>query len=349
MFFLGGKDNLLTNKGTITALNGLAVYVFDGPLTFTDWSCDMNGCEKVFSTINLPAASLNAANLEGGKILGDIVLGSAADRVTNSGEITGNLALGGGAARGFAHIGVIKALEAQGIVPDIIVGTSAGAVVGALYSSGLSGFELQKIALEIDEGQVSDWSLPDRGVFKGEALQNFVNRAVGNRPLEKLPRSFSVVATDLKSGESALFRSGNTGMAVRASSAVPGVFQPVNINGRDYVDGGLVSPIPVRAARSLGANFVIAVDISVNPRDARTASTFDVLLQTFAIMGRSISRYETTEADIVIRPVTAELPATDFAGRHRAVLEGEKATAAMMAEIKDRLARLRNPPPAMAR
>ena len=251
------------------------------------------------------------------------------------------LALGGGAARGFAHIGVIKALEAQGIVPEIVVGTSAGAVVGALYSSGLSGFELQKIALEMDESQLGDWSLPDRGVFKGEALQNFVNRAVSNRPLEKLPRRFGVVATDLKSGESVVFRSGNTGMAVRASSAVPGVFQPVNINGREYVDGGLVSPIPARAARNLGANFVIAVDISHKPRDARVSSTLDVLLQTFAIMGQSISRYETAEADIVIRPVTAELPATDFAGRHRAVLEGEKAAAAAMPEIKERLAKLR--------
>ena len=254
------------------------------------------------------------------------------------------LALGGGAARGFAHIGVIKALEAQGIVPDIIVGTSAGAVVGALYASGLSGFELQKIALDMDASQIGDWSLPDRGVFKGEALQNFVNGAVANRPLEKLPRTFAIVATDLKTGESVLFRTGNTGMAVRASAAVPGVFQPVSINGREYVDGGLVSPIPIRAARSLGANFVIAVDISVNPRDARTSSTLDVLLQTFAIMGQSISRYETAEADIVIRPVTAELPATDFAGRHRAVLEGEKAAAAAMTEIKDRLARLRSKP-----
>jgi len=256
------------------------------------------------------------------------------------------LALGGGAARGFAHIGVIKALEAQGIVPDIVVGTSAGAVVGALYASGLSGFELQKVALEMDEGQIGDWSLPDRGVFKGEALQNFVNRAVANRNLEKLPRSFAAVATDLKSGESVLFRSGNTGMAVRASSAVPGVFQPVSISGRDYVDGGLVSPIPARAARSLGANFVIAVDISAKPRDARTSSTFDVLLQTFAIMGQSISRREVADADVVIRPVTAELPATDFAGRHRAVLEGEKAAAASMAEIKDRLARARARPAA---
>jgi len=258
------------------------------------------------------------------------------------------LALGGGAARGFAHIGVIKALEAQGIVPDIVVGTSAGAVVGALYASGLSGFELQKVALEMDEGQIGDWSLPDRGVFKGEALQNFVNRAVANRNLEKLPRSFAAVATDLKSGESVLFRSGNTGMAVRASSAVPGVFQPVSISGRDYVDGGLVSPIPARAARSLGANFVIAVDISAKPRDARTSSTFDVLLQTFAIMGQSISRREVADADVVIRPVTAELPATDFAGRHRAVLEGEKAAAASMAEIKDRLARARARPAAEA-
>ena len=254
------------------------------------------------------------------------------------------LALGGGAARGFAHVGVIKALEAQGIVPDIVVGTSAGAVVGALYASGLSGFELQKVAMEIDEGQIGDWSLPDRGVFKGEALQNFVNRAVANRSLEKLPRTFAVVATDLKSGESVLFRTGNTGMAVRASSAVPGVFQPVAISGREYVDGGLVSPIPVRAVRSLGANFIIAVDISVNPRDARTSSTLDVLLQTFAIMGQSIGRFEKTEADIVIRPVTGELPATDFAGRHRAVLEGEKAAAAVMSEIKERLARMRGKP-----
>lgn len=298
----------------------------------------------MFADTRLLLAVLFAALLPGCALLGEKPVSPAPVPVAVPVKI--GLALGGGAARGFAHIGVIKALEAQGIVPDIIVGTSAGAVVGALYASGLSGFDLQKVALEIDEAQIGDWSLPDRGVFKGEALQNFVNRAVGNRPLEKLPRSFSVVATDLKSGESALFHSGNTGMAVRASSAVPGVFQPVNISGRDYVDGGLVSPIPVRAARSLGANFVIAVDISVNPRDARTASTFDVLLQTFAIMGRSISRYETTEADIVIRPITAELPATDFAGRHRAVLEGEKATAAMMADIKDRLARLRNPPPA---
>ena len=259
------------------------------------------------------------------------------------------LALGGGAARGFAHIGVIKALEAQGIVPDIVVGTSAGSVVGALYASGLSGFALQKVAMEMEESQFSDWSLPDRGVLKGEALQNFVNRALGNRPMEKLPRTFAAVATQLKSGDTTVFRTGNAGMAVRASSAVPGVFQPVNIHGQDYVDGGLVSPVPIRATRNLGANFVIAVDISSKPRDARVSSTLDVLLQTFTIMGNTIGKYEATEADIVIRPVIADLPSADFQGRHRAVLEGEKAMAAMLPELKAKLERMRRNGAAAAR
>lgn len=247
------------------------------------------------------------------------------------------LALGGGAARGFIHVGVIKALEAQGIIPDIVVGTSAGAVVGALYASGLSGFDLQKTAMEMEESQVGDWSLPDRGIFKGEALQNFVNKAVGQRPLEKMPKTLAVVATDLRSGDRVVFRNGNTGMAVRASAAVPGVFQPVPINGREYVDGGLVSPVPAMVARELGATFVIAVDISARPHNARVQSTLDVLLQTFSIMGQSISRHEATSADVVIRPAVAELPTTDFQGRHRAVLEGEKAAAAIMAELKQKL------------
>jgi NTE family protein len=254
------------------------------------------------------------------------------------------LALGGGAARGFAHIGVIKALEAQGIVPDIIVGTSAGAVVGSLYASGLSGFDLQKTALDMTEKQVVGWAWPNRGWMDGEVLQNFINNAVGNRPLEALPRKIAIVATELKTGAPVLFSSGNTGVAVRASAAVPGVFQPVSISGREYVDGGLVSPIPVRYARQLGATFVIAVDISTRPQDGATDSTLDVMLQAFSIMGKTIGQYETAEADVVIRPITTGLPSADLSGRHRAVLEGEKAAALVMTELKDKLARLRAPP-----
>lgn len=247
------------------------------------------------------------------------------------------LVLGGGAARGFAHVGVIKALEAQGIAPDLIVGTSAGALVGALYAGGMSAFELQKVAIEIEDGQFSDWTLPDRGLFKGEALQNFVNRTLGNRPIEKLPRALAVVATDLASGEAVTFRQGNPGTAVRASAAVPGIFQPTRINGRDYVDGGLVSPVPVRIARELGADFVIAVDISARPKDGKTGSSVEVLLQTFAIMGQTLGRHETATADVVIRPTTADLTQTDFSSRHRAVLEGERAAALVLPDLKRKL------------
>jgi len=251
------------------------------------------------------------------------------------------LALGGGAARGFAHIGVIKALEAQGIVPDIVVGTSAGSVVAALYASGMGGFELQNLALQMKEDMLVDWTFPNRGVLKGEALQDFINQNVKNQTLQNMPKPLGVVATDLQSGELVLFRRGNTGMAVRASSAVPGMLQPVEIGGRDYVDGGLTSPVPAQSARSMGADFVIAVDISnVNRRDKLTG-TLDVLLQTFAIMGHAISRHELEDADVVIRPKTAAVSSTDFEGRHLAILEGEKAAAVVMPELKARLARAR--------
>jgi len=220
---------------------------------------------------------------------------------------------------------VIKALEAQGMFPDIIVGTSAGSVVGALYAGGISGFELQRLALAMEDGAVSDWSLPDRGIIKGEALQNYINAALGNRPIEKLNRTLAIVATDLQSGEAIVFRSGNTGMAVRASSSVPGLFQPVRINGRDYVDGGLVSPVPVDVARSLGADFVIAVDISNKPQFGRTVSSLDVLLQTFNIMGHAIAGHELPHADVVIRPNVNGVSGTDFQAKHLAIMEGERA------------------------
>jgi len=244
------------------------------------------------------------------------------------------LALGGGAARGFAHIGVIKVLEAQGIVPDMVVGTSAGSVVGVLYASGYSGFDLQKIAFELEESSVSDYTMLSRGFIKGEQLQNFINKALKHRPIEGLPKSFGAVAADLQTGESIVFRRGNAGMAVRASSSVPGVFQPVSVNNHEYVDGGLVSPVPVTATRNLGADIVIAVDISKKPSGAKIEGTFDILMQTFTIMGKSISGLETVSADVVIQPNTDMISAADFESKHLAILEGEKAAQAAIPQIR---------------
>lgn len=261
------------------------------------------------------------------------------------------LALGGGAARGFAHVGVIKALEAQGISPDIVVGTSAGSVVGALYAAGLNGFQIQELSMGMAEEQVVDGSgmyrciaetavSNKRGCIKGQALQDFVNKNVGGRPIERLHKTFAAVATNLASGEMVVFRTGNTGMAVRASSSVPVFFEPVNIGGQDYVDGGLVAPVPARVARTIGADFVIAVDISDRPQDRKTSGMTDILWQTFSIFGQTLNRHEHSSADIVIRPVTTGLPSADVSGRNKAVLEGEKAVAAILPELKAKLAKL---------
>jgi NTE family protein len=251
------------------------------------------------------------------------------------------LVLGGGGTRGFAHVGVIKALEAQGIVPDIIVGTSVGSAIGALYAAGYTGFQLQEMSIPMKEERVIDWSWPNRGLFTGKPLQNFINQAVTQLPLEKLRRTFAVVATDLASGEKTVFRTGNTGLAVSASCAVPGIFQPVVINGRSYVDGGLVRPIAASEARALGADFVIAVNISNQPQHNKTETTMDVLMQTFDIMSQSINRYELQNADVVIRPVTREIAQASLNDRHLAILEGEKAVAVILPELKARLEKLR--------
>lgn len=261
------------------------------------------------------------------------------------------LALGGGAARGFAHVGVIKALEAQGISPDIIVGTSAGSVVGSLYAYGLNGFQIQELSMSMVEEQVLDGSglyrciaeaviIDKRGCIKGQALQDFINHNVNGQPIEKLKKTFAAVATNLGNGEMIVFRRGNTGMAVRASSAVPVVFQPVTIEGVDYVDGGLVAPVPSSVARNLGADFVIAVDISSRPQDKKAVGMGDILLQTFSIFGQTINRHEQSRADVVIRPVTSGLPSADVSGRNKAVLEGEKAVAAILPELRAKLSKL---------
>ncbi|MDM8359263.1 patatin-like phospholipase family protein [Pandoraea communis] len=251
------------------------------------------------------------------------------------------LALGGGAARGFAHVGVIKALEARGIHADIVVGTSAGSVVGAMYASGLNGFQLNRLASTMDEASISDWTMPfrSRGMLRGEALQSYVNKILKDRPIEQMPRQLGIVATDLQSGAPILFRRGNTGQAVRASSSVPGVFEPVRIGARDYVDGGLVAPVPAEYARQMGADFVIAVDISANPTAQATQGQFDILMQTFTIMGQSIKQYELEKnADIVIRPSLAKMAASDFQGRNRAILAGEEAVAKLWPQIQRKLA-----------
>ena len=250
------------------------------------------------------------------------------------------LALGGGAARGFAHVGVIAVLEEAGLRPQLVVGTSAGSLVAALYASGKTSAQLQQTSLNMEEVAITDWMLPiiGRGMFRGDALARYVNELVAGRLIENMAIPLGIVATDLGSGNAVLFQKGDTGTAVRASSAVPAVFVPVKINGREYVDGGLVSPVPVRYARQMGADVVIAVDIS-NPPEANTADgTLQILLQTFAIMGKSINDFELKNADLVVRPSQAGLRSADFSSRPRAIDAGRAAMLAALPALRARLA-----------
>jgi NTE family protein len=246
------------------------------------------------------------------------------------------LALGGGAARGFAHVGVIQVLEEAGLKPDFVVGTSAGSLVAALYASGRNSHQLQQVAETMEEATFADWTLPifSRGMLRGEALARYVNAQVGNKLIEQMPVPLGIVATDLNTGLGVLFQRGDTGTAVRASSAVPALFLPVKIGTQEYVDGGLVSPVPVRYAKQMGAELVIAVDISSAPEGNPSDGTMQILLQTFAIMGKSINSYELRDADVVVRPALVGVGSADFTARRRAIEAGRAAMTRLLPQLK---------------
>ncbi len=250
------------------------------------------------------------------------------------------LALGGGAARGFAHVGVIQVLEEAGIHVDLVAGTSAGSLVAAIYASGKTGAQLQRVAETMEEATIADWTLPlfSRGVLRGDALARYVNVRVGNKLIEELPMPLGIVATDLNSGQDVIFQRGDTGTAVRASSAVPAVFQPVKISGHEYVDGGLVSPVPVRAARKMGAELVIAVDISSPPDGNLSGGTLDILLQTFSIMGKSINTFELRDAEVVVRPALTGISSSDFSARKRSIEAGRQAMTQQLPALRAAIA-----------
>lgn len=212
------------------------------------------------------------------------------------------LVLGSGGARGYAHIGVIEVLEKRGIKPDFIVGTSAGSIVGSIYASGKSAAELKQIALDMQVNDVREFNIGLQGFFDGGKVEDYVNQQVDQLPLEKMKIPMFVVATELKQGNKVVFNQGSTGQAVRASISIPSMFIPVSIAGTEYVDGGLVSPVPVNVARELGADIVIAVDILAQPVHTETSNVWGMFNQNINIMQNKLAAEELKNADIVIQP-----------------------------------------------
>ena len=249
--------------------------------------------------------------------------------------------LGAGASKGFAHVGVLKVLEAQNIPIHLIVGTSAGSFVGSLYAYGYDVFQLQTMSLALLKDDVVDWTVPDNGFIRGDKLENFINKTVRQTPLERLKIPFLAVATNVRTGEEIVFATGNTGRAVRASCAIPGVFQPVRIGEKAYVDGGVVSPVAVDAARRAGADVVIAVDISTGVADTVPQGILETILQSIDIMYAKIATAQLKNADVLIRPQVNHIGSSDFEKRNEAILEGEKAATRALLRIRQILDKLR--------
>ncbi|AYA04064.1 patatin-like phospholipase family protein [Acinetobacter sp. WCHAc010034] len=257
------------------------------------------------------------------------------------------VALGGGGAKGFAHIGVLKVLESHGIKPKIVTGTSAGSFVGSLYASGKSPYQLQQVALSFQESDIRDLTLNRQGVILGQKLQDYVNKNVGGKAIEQFPIRFAAVATRLDNGSKADFIKGNAGQAVRASCSIPNVFVPATIGGLKYVDGGLVSPIPVKTAKDMGADIVIAIDISARPDGSKALNMFGVLDQTLNIMGQQSINEELGRANIVIQPKVGHIGTLDLKSSNAAILEGEKAAQLKVRAIQKAVADFRASPAAL--
>jgi NTE family protein len=251
------------------------------------------------------------------------------------------LVLGAGASKGFAHIGVLKVLESNKIPVHMVVGTSAGSFVGSIYAYGYNAFQLQKMAISIEKGDIADLTVPDNGFIKGELLESYINRILKNTPMEKLRIPFYAVATNIQNGQEVVFGTGNTGRAVRASCSIPGIFRPVNISGQMYVDGGVVSPVAVDAARKMGADVIIAVDISADVDNTQPESTIETILQSINIMYSKIANIQLSKADVVIKPKVGYIGSADFSKRHEAILEGEKAALEALPKINAVIAKLK--------
>ncbi len=246
------------------------------------------------------------------------------------------LVLSGGASRGFAHVGVIKVLEEEGIPIDIIVGTSAGSLTGALYAHYANADMLESKARKITVEDIFDFSIFNigLGVVKGERILRFVDNNISVKNIEDLKIPFAAIATDLYTGKRVVFKSGSISTAVRASSAIPGIFKPVTVGQRLLVDGGVVDNLPIDVARSMGADIVIAVDISAKSTNFNINNVVDIILQTFNIMGYEINRHKLKESDVVIRPEVGGVGMIDFTKKDYLFLQGERAARRALPDIR---------------
>ncbi len=247
------------------------------------------------------------------------------------------LALGGGLARGLAHIGVLKQLNEEGIKVDYIAGTSMGSVIAALYASGLKLKMIERLAKRISRRTWIDLTFPRMGLIAGDKIEELMQLLTGSRKIEELDIPLSIVTMDIIKGEIVIFREGSIARAVRASCAIPGIFCPVKMGERLLVDGGVLSNVPVEAVKKMGADIIIAVDVTAYVEEYNIENIFDVITKTIEVMSREITQYQVLKSDVIIIPDMRDIAPSHFHCADEAIERGKKACEAAMAEIKSLL------------
>ncbi len=254
------------------------------------------------------------------------------------------LALGGGAARGLAHIGVLDVLEKEGIPVDMIAGTSIGALVGAVYAQKKGINFMKELAIKLGSKRfnfLADPTWPKTGLVRGKKIGEKLKSIVGNVEFNDLKMPFACVATDIDSGEEVVIKQGLVWEGIRASSSIPMLFSLVEREGRYLVDGGLVSPVPVSVLQTMGADFIIAVNVlsfGKSSKETKEHNIFNVMMKTISIYGYRVVESSLNGADIVIEPDVEHIAFTSFNKAEECINLGKLAAVNVISEIKKQLA-----------
>ncbi|MDQ7062610.1 MAG: patatin-like phospholipase family protein [candidate division KSB1 bacterium] len=251
------------------------------------------------------------------------------------------LALSGGAIRGAAHIGVLKIFEAQDIRIDCISGTSIGAMIAALYAFGKSPAEIEAIARDFNWLDISKFILPKLGLLSNEEMGDMLHELLGPVNVENAPIPLAIVATDINTGEKIVFRQGSVAHAVMASTCIPGIFTPINDNGRLLVDGLLVENVPISPLQKMSADIILAVDLSGDRQYKQADDIIDVIMNSFEIAVDTTTLYQLKAADVVIQPKVSEFSRTDTSQVGELIRRGEIAALVAVPVIRDLIERKR--------
>ena len=247
------------------------------------------------------------------------------------------LALGGGSARGVAHIGVLKVLEREKIPIDMIVGTSMGAMIGAAYAAGIPTSAMEALAYPFTINRLLDPTIPTMGLLAGEKLEGVIRELIDNRSFADCKIPFAAVTTNIETGEEVILQSGDMVKAIRASSSWPGIVNPVKIDGKLLVDGGIKNSVPANIARSLGADYVIAVDVGFCIKEGPVKNIFQMILQAFQITGEELNKHQSIHADFVIKVDLGHIDQVAFDRGREAVQKGMEAAEKALPHLKKKL------------